>query len=119
MSAPWLKYKEEKIEDYLKLGVESIGGLCLKFKPASAVGLPDRMVLLPGGVAAFVELKRPRKEPTRVQHFWLGRLRDLGFNATWFSSHPACDGFLEWCQRAIEQRAREKAAAAALRSLVV
>jgi hypothetical protein len=45
------------------------------------VGLPDRLLLRPGGTAAFVEFKRPGQHPTKIQAYWLKRLRLMGFEA--------------------------------------
>lgn len=47
----------------------------------SVVGLPDRLLLRPGGSAAFIEFKRPGEEPTKIQAYWLARLRGMGFEA--------------------------------------
>lgn len=88
--------KELAVEDHLIEESERLGGKCLKFLPYYALGFPDRMVLLPGGRVAFVELKRPTKEPTRAQWFWINKLRSLGFEAQWFSSHTA---ITQWINR--------------------
>ena len=42
-------------------------------------GMPDRLVLLPGGRMGFVELKAPGKEPRLVQELRMRQLRRLGF----------------------------------------
>jgi hypothetical protein len=42
-------------------------------------GVPDRLILAPGGCAAFVEFKAPGKKPTALQEAWHRRLRALGF----------------------------------------
>lgn len=47
-------------------------------------GTPDRLFLLPGGIALFIELKDPNarkydKEPTSVQRAWHEEVRALGF----------------------------------------
>jgi hypothetical protein len=47
----------------------------------SVVGLPDRLLLRPGGTAAFIEFKRPSAGPTKIQAYWLARLRRMGFEA--------------------------------------
>jgi hypothetical protein len=47
----------------------------------SVVGLPDRLLLRPGGTAAFIEFKRLGEGPTKIQAYWLARLRRMGFEA--------------------------------------
>jgi hypothetical protein len=41
--------------------------------------MPDRIVLLPGGSMAFVEVKRPGEKPRPLQVARHGLLRGLGF----------------------------------------
>lgn len=48
---------EREVEGYLVRQVERLGGMCPKFN--SVRGWPDRIVLLPAGVVAWVETKRP------------------------------------------------------------
>ena len=48
---------EREVEGYLVRQVEKLGGMCPKFD--SVRGWPDRIVLLPAGVMAWVETKRP------------------------------------------------------------
>lgn len=48
---------EREVEGYLVRQVEKMGGMCPKFD--SVRGWPDRIVLLPAGVTAWVETKRP------------------------------------------------------------
>ena len=47
---------EAKVEAYLAREVKALGGLCFKLLP-SVTGLPDRLVVLPGGRVFLVELK--------------------------------------------------------------
>lgn len=69
--------REVKIEDWLRIGCENLGGFCLKLNPLWFIGIPDRLCLLPGGRAIFVETKAPdgvlRGKQSRV-HAWLKRL---------------------------------------------
>ena len=44
---------ERDIERRLVRNVEAAGGLCVKFIPDNRAGMPDRLVLLPGGVVAW------------------------------------------------------------------
>ena len=48
---------EREVESYLVRRVEEMGGMCPKFE--SVRGWPDRIVILPGGILAWVETKRP------------------------------------------------------------
>lgn len=86
---------ESDIEDYLKVTVKRAGGYCFKLPPASFVGLPDRLVLLPGGKVGFCELKRDRtKEPRPNQALWLRRLREMGIPSGWCFDRPGVDSFV-------------------------
>ena len=70
---------ERFIEQKLVARVRREGGLCPKFVSPGSDGWPDRIVLMPGGKIAFVELKAPqgRLRPIQVQRH--AQLRDLGF----------------------------------------
>ena len=48
---------EKDVEGYLTRQVERLDGRCLKFIPDIDNGMPDRLVLLPGGITVWVELK--------------------------------------------------------------
>jgi hypothetical protein len=45
------------------------------------VGLPDRILICPGGLAVLIELKRPGKEPSKIQGHWLATFARMGFPA--------------------------------------
>ena len=51
--------RERDIERYLVERVKALGGMCIKFTSPNRRGVPDRIVMLPGGVLHWVELKRP------------------------------------------------------------
>ena len=73
---------EKEIEKRLKDMVESHGGLCLKWVCPGWSGVPDRMLLLPGGQVVFVETKRPKgSKVSELQKWWQRRLTKLGFYA--------------------------------------
>ena len=57
---------ERDIEKALVKRVKALGGLCEKFVSPSNMGVPDRLVTLPGKIL-FVELKSPGKKPTAKQ----------------------------------------------------
>lgn len=57
--------------------VTKLGGLTVKL--IGDAGIPDRLVLLPGGQVAFVETKSTTGIPSKRQKFWRQRLQALGF----------------------------------------
>ena len=70
---------EKNIENKLTTAVEKAGGIAPKFVSPSFAGMPDRLVLLPDGVFAFVELKAPGESPRPLQKARHRKLRSLGF----------------------------------------
>lgn len=89
---------EKEIERHLREGVKSLGGWCLKFVTPGFTGVPDRVILMKGGVIAFVELKRPGQVERQRQQFVQSRLRKMGFRV--FSSVDSwqkVDDVLCWC----------------------
>ena len=59
--------------------VNDNGGIAVKLLSQFVNGLPDRLYLLPGGRALFVEFKSTGKKPTRIQEHIIGRIRKLSF----------------------------------------
>lgn len=85
---------ESYIEKKLKNGVERRGGVCLKLTSPGRSGMPDRLLLLPGGIAIFVELKTDTGKVSPLQRYWLNKFRDLGFQAEVLYGIDAVEGFL-------------------------
>ena len=73
------KQIEKKLERGLVVETRYYGGLCIKLWAVSFTGLPDRLVLLPGGVIRFVEVKTAGKKPTARQLYVHKQLTLLGF----------------------------------------
>lgn len=71
--------REKQIEQKLVQAVKKKGGLCLKFVSPNFDGMPDRLILLPGGKIAFAELKAPGKKPRPLQLARHKTLMNLGF----------------------------------------
>lgn len=87
--------KSEKwLERQLVKKIGERGGMALKYSNANRTGYPDRLVLLPGGRAHFVELKSKGKKPTRLQNLRHEKLRALGFGVAVVDSPEALDDFL-------------------------
>ena len=70
---------EKQIEQKLVRMAAAKGGVALKFVSPGCDGVPDRLVLFPGGKAGFVELKAPGKKPRPLQLRRIHQLRKLGF----------------------------------------
>ena len=70
---------EKAIEQKLRKGIMAIGGLCLKWESPGFTGVPDRIILLPGGCVFFVETKAPGKKERKRQEYVHNQLRTLGF----------------------------------------
>lgn len=85
---------EKLIEKKLREGVKTLGGLALKFSSPYHRGIPDRLVLMPGGKTYFVELKSTGKKPTMLQKKALSELRELGFDARVIDSQESLNDFL-------------------------
>lgn len=71
---------ESTLEKAFVKAVEKRGGECIKL--TSSIGIPDRLVLLPGRKVAFFELKKPNAgRLSKMQKRWLLKLDELGFVA--------------------------------------
>lgn len=94
----WYRYsmtREASIEEYLKKRVEALDGRAVKLNPLNYLGIPDRLVLLPGGVVGFIELKRPRGGRVDTsQVLWHRWLMDRGFFVAVCPTHGAVDDAL-------------------------
>ena len=85
---------EKTIENKLTLAVKKAGGIAVKFVSPSFAGVPDRLVLLPDGVIAFVELKAPGQKPRPLQEARHRLLRRLGFQVYVIDSEEQIGGML-------------------------
>ncbi len=86
---------EAKVENALYNGVvDDLGGLCIKLNPLWYVGIPDRLVLLPGGRIFFIELKARTGRYGQNQHWWRDTLRRLGFKYEALWTISAVEQFL-------------------------
>ena len=73
---------EKEIEDQLRRMVAKHGGQCLKWVCPGWAGVPDRIILLPGGRVIFAETKRPKGgHLSALQAWWRDSLTGLGFTS--------------------------------------
>ena len=70
---------EKSIEQKLRTETKKMGGWAVKFSSPGLDGMPDRLVLFPGGKLGFVELKAPGKKPRPIQLKRKRMLERLGF----------------------------------------
>ena len=89
------KLYERTIEQKLAARVKAMGGIAPKFTSPGFDGMPDRLVLLPGGRMGFVELKTPRKKPRPLQLARHRLLRRLGFKVYVIDEINQIDSVLE------------------------
>lgn len=93
--------RERVIEAHLRDGVKRLGGIAYKFTSPGNTGVPDRLVLFPGGRLAFVELKAPGGRLSRMQERQIERIRGLGFRVSVLSSREEVDLFLSCWKEAM------------------
>jgi hypothetical protein len=82
---------EKLLERKLRAAIEEKGGLCLKLSAQYFTGLPDRLCLLPGGQAFFVELKSEGVKTSARQAYVHWQLRKLGFHVFVVGTNDALD----------------------------
>lgn len=87
--------REKVIEQKLTAAVKKVGGMALKFVSPGFDGMPDRLVLLPGGSIAFVEVKASGKKPRPLQLAKHRLLRKLGFQVYIIDSADQIGGMLD------------------------
>ena len=91
---------EKTTERKLTVAVKKAGGNAVKFVSPSFDGMPDRLVLLPDGLIAFVELKAPGKRPRPLQEARHRLLRSLGFKVYVIDKPEQIGGMLDELQTA-------------------
>lgn len=90
---------EKEIEQYFCKAVKTrLSGWPLKFISPGQNGMPDRLVLLPGGKMCFVELKAPGKKARKLQYRVHQQLQELGFPVRLIDTREAADDFVREVQ---------------------
>lgn len=78
--------------------VKTAGGVCWKFTSPGTAGIPDRIVLLPSGRIAFVEVKASGEKLRPLQRLRIRTLRRLGFKAFVLDNPDQIGGILDAVQ---------------------
>ena len=89
---------EKQIEQKLVKAVKAKGGLAPKFVSPGFDGVPDRIVLLPRGRIAFVELKAKGRKMRPLQVRRKRQLESLGFSVYCIGSPEQIGGVLDEIQ---------------------
>lgn len=82
---------EKAIERYLVERCREHGLPCLKYSNPNCVGYPDRLIVLPGGMVLWVELKSKGRKPSKIQLARMDELTDLGHSAVVIDNKAAVD----------------------------
>ena len=90
--------REKTVEAKLAAAVKAMGGLAPKFTSPGYDGMPDRMVLLPNGKFAFVELKAPGKKMRPLQVRRKNQIEALGFSVYCIDNPEQIGGVLREIQ---------------------
>jgi hypothetical protein len=85
---------EKILEKKLREQVQKLKGTAIKFFSPWFTGMPDRIVLMPGGRIWFVELKSPGKKPSPRQQYVIDWLGKIGFQVRVIDSEILLQNFL-------------------------
>jgi hypothetical protein len=86
--------REKAIEAHLQKRVKELGGRAYKFESPGNAGVPDRIVLLPGGKVFFIEMKAPGKKSTVLQQKQQTRIKNLGNQVLVIDTKEGVDQFI-------------------------
>ena len=94
--------RETVIESRLCKAVEAAGGWCVKWVAPGITGVPDRIIIMPGGRVSFAETKAPGKTERPRQRYVQQRLRKLGCKV--FSSVDSTEKIEEVIQELLDDQ---------------
>ena len=87
--------RERDIEKKMLNAVRKMGGEAFKWVSPGNDGVPDRIVMLPGGRLIFVELKADRGRLSPVQKIQIRRIQKLGQEVEVVQGMDGLEEFLE------------------------
>ena len=90
-----INMREKTIEHKLTIAAKNMGGIALKFVSPGFDGMPDRIVLIPGGHMGFVEVKSMGCKPRPLQLARHRLLRGLGFKVYLLDNEQQIGGILD------------------------
>ena len=86
---------ERTLEKRFVSEIKKRGGLAIKMPGNIMTGIPDRLVILPGGRIVFVELKRDTGRVSKIQAHVHKLLLDLGCHVEVLFGRDQIDEFLD------------------------
>lgn len=92
---------ESVLEAHFNLQIRKMGGKTDKIAPTRK-GMPDRMVLMPGGRILLVELKRAKGVPSASQKVWHAEAKERGVRVHVLAGRAQTDRWLERLRKVIE-----------------
>ena len=86
---------DKAVERKLRQAVLKRGGLCWKFVSPGTNGVPDRIIMLDGGICTFVETKASGKTMRALQVKRKKQLETLGFKVYCLDGIEQIGGMLD------------------------
>lgn len=92
-----MRKSESEIEAHLVKSVKSKNGLCMKWTSPGNAGVPDRIVIVPGGKVYFVELKAEGKKEnlSPLQRNFMNKLKNLNCDIRVIASFQEVEDFVK------------------------
>lgn len=94
--------RESEIEKILVDEIRKMGGRAFKWVSPGNDGVPDRIVVLPGYPAIFVEMKTVTGKLTSLQRIQIDRLQKMGQDVKVLYGEKETRTFLEECRRKVQ-----------------
>lgn len=94
--------RESEIEKILVDEIRKMGGRAFKWVSPGNDGVPDRIVVLPGYPAIFVEMKTVTGKLTSLQRIQIDRLQKMGQDVRVLYGEKEPRTFLEECRRKVQ-----------------
>ena len=85
---------EKVLEAELRERCKALGWMCIKLTSQYQRGLPDRLILMPGGRVCFAEIKTTGKKPTALQRLTHERIRALGYRVEVVDTTESLDNLI-------------------------
>lgn len=105
---PSSRESEKDLEARFRKEIEALGGMALKLSSQMHRGLPDRFVVMPGGLTFFAEIKSTGKKPTGLQKHCHAQLRELGFEVYVIDSTASLEEAVDQINAVIVERIKRE-----------